>query len=52
MFWHMHRQKWLEERVTQPVISPRRNRKIQYDYNKAAYNRRTAIECRFCRIKD
>ena len=52
MFWHMHRQKWLEDRVTQPVIPPRRNRKIQYDYDKAAYNRRNAIECMFCRIKD
>jgi hypothetical protein len=26
---------WLEERGTEPVIPPRKNRKIQYDYEKA-----------------
>src|SRR3546814_1755418 len=31
---------WLEARGTQAVIPPRRNRKIQYDYDKAIYRQR------------
>jgi transposase len=39
-------------RGTQAVIPPRRNRKIQYDYDKAIYKQRNIIERMFCRIKD
>lgn len=43
---------WLEARGTRPVIPPRKNRKIQYDYNKAIYKQRNVIERMFCRLKD
>ncbi len=43
---------WLEERGTRPVIPPRSNRKVQYDYDKAAYKQRNVIERMFCRLKD
>lgn len=43
---------WLAERGTQAVIPPRRNRKIQYDYDKAIYRQRNVVEQLFCRIKD
>jgi transposase len=39
---------WLEARGTQPVIPPRKNRKIQYEYDK----KRNVIERMFCRLKD
>lgn len=34
------------------MIPPRRNRKIQYDYDKAIYKQRNVIERMFCRLKD
>jgi transposase len=43
---------WLRARGTQPVIPPRKNRKIQYDYDKAIYKQRNIIERMFCRLKD
>lgn len=43
---------WLAERGTQAVIPPRRNRKIQYDYDKAIYRQRNVVERLFCRIED
>ena len=43
---------WLAERGTQPVIPPRKNRKIQYDYDAAIYRQRNVIERMFCRLKD
>ena len=43
---------WLAARGTQAVIPPRRNRKIQYDYDKAIYKQRNIVERLFCRIKD
>src|SRR3546814_19587508 len=43
---------WLEARGTQAVITPRRNRKIQYDYDKVIYRQRNVIERMFCRLKD
>jgi transposase len=43
---------WLEARGTQAVIPPRRNRKIQYDYDKSIYKQRNVIERIFCRFKD
>jgi len=44
--------KWLEERGTVAVIPPRKNRKVQYDYDKAVYKQRNVIERMFCRLKD
>jgi transposase len=43
---------WLQERGTEPVIPPRRNRKIQYDYDKVVYKQRNVVERMFCRFKD
>ena len=43
---------WLRERGTEPVIPPRRNRKLQYEYDKAIYKQRNVIERMFCRLKD
>jgi len=43
---------WLENRGTEPVIPPRKNRKIQYNYDKAVYKQRNIIERMFCRLKD
>jgi transposase len=43
---------WLEARGTRPVIPPRRYRKTQYDYDRAAYRQRNIIERMFCRLKD
>ena len=43
---------WLAGRGTQPVIPPRRNRKIQYDYDKAIYKQRNIVERLLRRIKD
>lgn len=43
---------WLEERGTEPVIPPRKNRKIQYEYDQAIYRERNIIERMFCRLKD
>ncbi len=43
---------WLQERGTTAVIPPRKNRKVQYDYDKAIYKQRNIIERMFCRLKD
>ena len=43
---------WLAERGTKAVIPPRKNRKVQYDYDKAIYRQRNLIERMFCRLKD
>ena len=43
---------WLVERGTQPVIPPRKNRKVQYEYDKAIYRQRNVVERMFCRFKD
>ena len=43
---------WLMDRGTQPVIPPRKNRKIQYEYDKTLYKQRNIIERTFGRIKD
>ena len=39
---------WLKARGTQPVIPPRKNRKIQYEYDKVIYKQRNVIERMFC----
>jgi transposase len=43
---------WLQARGTRPVIPPRKNRKIQYDYDKAIYKQRNIVERMFYRLKD
>ncbi|MCA3720623.1 IS5 family transposase [Phenylobacterium sp.] len=43
---------WLAGRGTQAVIPPRKNRKIQYDYDAAIYRQRNVIERMFRRLKD
>jgi transposase len=43
---------WLAERGTEPVIPPRRNRKILYDYDRTIYKQRNVVERMFCRFKD
>ena len=43
---------WLASWGTQAVISPRKNRKLQYDDDKAVYKQRNIIERMFCRLKD
>lgn len=43
---------WLAERGTEAVIPPRKNRKVQIDYDKAIYRQRNIIERMFCRFKD
>ena len=35
-----------------PVIPPRKNRKVQYHYDKTVYRQRNIIERMFCRLKD
>jgi transposase len=35
-----------------PVIPPRKNRKVQYGYDRAIYKLRNIIERMFCRLKD
>ncbi|WP_298164229.1 transposase [Novosphingobium sp.] len=40
------------ERGTEPVIPPRKNRKIQFDYDRAIYKQRNVVERRFSRFKD
>ena len=43
---------WLAERGTTAVIPPRKNRKVQYHYDKTVYRQCTIIERMFCRLKD
>jgi transposase len=43
---------WLEERGTEAVIPPRKNRKVQYDYVRAINKQRNVVERMFCRFKD
>ena len=40
------------ERGTTAVIPPRKNRKVQYHYDKTVYRQRNIIERMFCRLKD
>jgi transposase len=43
---------WLEERGTQVVIPPKRNRRIQHSFDAKIYKQRNIIERMFCRFKD
>lgn len=44
--------RWLQHRGSTPVIPPRSNRKVQYDYDKRLYRERNVIERTFNRLKD
>lgn len=35
---------WLEEHGTKPVIPPRKNRKVEYGYDRVIYKQRNVIE--------
>ncbi len=43
---------WPEGRGTEPVIPPRKTRKIRYHDDRAVYRERDIIERMFCRLKD
>ena len=43
---------FIKERGAKPVIPPKKNRKVQYRYDKALYQTRHRIERFFCRLKD
>jgi transposase len=43
---------WLQSRGTEPVIPPRRNRRVQYPYDAALYKKRNIIERSINRLKD
>ena len=43
---------WLQQRGSQPVIPPRRNRKLLFAYDEVFYRQRNIIERTINRIKD
>lgn len=43
---------WLQQRGSQPVIPPRRNRKLLFVYDEVFYRQRNIIERTINRIKD
>jgi len=43
---------FIKERGAKPVIPPKKNRKVQYRYDKALYKTRNRVKRFFCRIKD
>lgn len=43
---------WLVKRGTKPVIPPRKNRKIQYYYDRAFYKQRNIVQRTLCRLKN
>jgi transposase len=43
---------FIKKRGAKPVIPPKKNRKVQYRYDKALYKTRNRIERFFCRLKD
>jgi transposase len=43
---------FIQERGAKPVIPPKKNRRVQYRYDKALYKTRHHIERFFCRLKD
>src|SRR3954453_253088 len=46
------RRDFIKERGATPVIPPKKNRRIQYRYDKALYKTRHCVERFFCRLKD
>ena len=43
---------FIKARGARPVIPPKKNRKVQYRYDKALYKTRNRVERFFCRLKD
>ena len=43
---------FIKKRAAQPVIPPKKNRKVPYRYDKLLYKNRTRSERFFCRLKD
>ena len=43
---------WLEDRGTQVVIPPKRNRRVHHPFDATIYTQRNVIERMFCRFKD
>jgi transposase len=43
---------FIRARGIKPVIPPRKNRKVQYRYDKLLYKARNVVERCFCRLKD
>ena len=43
---------FIKERGAKPVIPPKKNRKVQYRYDKILYKTRNRVERFFCRLKD
>ena len=43
---------FIKERGGKPVIPPKKNRNVQYRYDKALYKTRNRVERFFCRLKD
>jgi transposase len=43
---------FIKERGANPVIPPKKNRRVQYHYDKILYRNRNRIERFFCRRKD
>jgi transposase len=43
---------FIKHRGAQPVIPPKKNRNVQYRYDKALYKTRNRVERFFCRLKD
>ena len=43
---------FIKARGAKPVIPPKKNRKVQYRYDKALYKTRNRVERFFCRLKD
>lgn len=43
---------FIKERGARPVIPPKKNRKVQYRYDKELYKTRNRAERFFCRLKD
>ena len=44
--------RFIEARAAKPVIPPKKNRNVQYRYDKALYKTRNRVERFFCRLKD
>ena len=43
---------FIKQRGAMPVIPPKKNRKVQYYYDREIYKTRNRVERFFCRIKD
>jgi transposase len=43
---------FIKQRGAKPVIPPKKNRNVQYRYDKTLYKTRNRVERFFCRLKD